>query len=103
MMGQENTINNTAMTYALANRAATISTPELDSHARRLAELEASGIIFSQYLFEEDLEACPPLKPQCKDCGGDMYLWHKEELAPSTRCSGVSFFLFTSQRSVWLI
>ncbi|KEQ76934.1 hypothetical protein M436DRAFT_60731 [Aureobasidium namibiae CBS 147.97] len=87
--GQGNNNNNTASTLDQTNHNATNDTARLDSRARRLAELDAAGIEFSTYLYWENPEACPSREPECKDCGGEMLLWHRDELVPSSRCSGL--------------
>lgn len=98
-MGRQNN-NDTATTFSQADSDVSNYTAELNARARRLAELEASGIEFSTYLYWDEPEGCPALLPKCKDCGGLTVLWHRDVLNPSSRCSGVSFFYFLEVDSV---
>jgi hypothetical protein len=91
--GQEsNNNNNTAITLDQTRRNASNSPgPYYGERMERLAELESVGIEFSSYAYWDEPEGCPPLQPECKDCGGLNRLWHRDVLVPSPRCSGVSF------------
>ena len=92
--GQANNNNNTASTLDQTNNNATNNTARHSSRARRLAELEteleAAGIEFSTCLYWENPEACPSREPEYKDCGEEMFLWHRDVLGLSRRCSGGS-------------
>jgi len=106
MVTDQGNNNNSATTLDQTNIIATNNTARLSSRARRLAkletELEAAGIEFSTYLTRENPEACPSGEPECKDCGGLVSLWHRDELVSTFRCSGVSFSVFHLTELFWL-
>jgi hypothetical protein len=90
MTGRENNNNTMIMGQEISKDTIIPTIQQADSDAANsAAEPSPRRRQFSTYLFMESPEGCPSLQLECKDCGGHKLLGHRDEVAPSVRCSGV--------------
>jgi hypothetical protein len=89
MTGRENNNNTMMIGREISNNINnTIEQADNDA-ANSTAEPSPRPRQFSTYLYMESPEGCPSLQLECEKCGGHKLLWHRDEVAPSIRCSGV--------------